>query len=150
MPIKNNRPECAGNPTHSGHHRQQEEVELPVKQVRVIGGVIRPVDQQDLAINAEDRRLRDVATEYFDRVTSIHRKRRTVLTADHDRLRLALPEVLEAVANVVQPWGTRIGVTEPYRLWQTLSDVHDPALGEDHRGTHMVDVAVAQGHLDHR
>ena len=63
MPLKNNRPEYIGDPLCTPAVTAGEEKQLPVEQIRVVGRVVRPVHQQQLAIDTEDRCLGNVAAE---------------------------------------------------------------------------------------
>ena len=125
--------------------------ELPcsLEQGVVVHGVVRSIHQQVLAVHTERRALGDVRSERLDGVAGEYREGRAVLATHHDGLRLTLPQVPKALADVVEPRGAGDGIAEANLVGQLSSHVDDAVLREDHRAADMEDVAVAEADHHH-
>jgi len=123
---------------------------LLLEQLVVDHGVVGPVHEQRLAVDPEPRALGHVGLQDLDVVAAVHLDRGPVLGPDHDRLGRAAPQLLEAVADVVDPGRAGLVVVEPELRGDLLGDVDEPVLRQDHGRPDVVDVRVGQRDEQHR
>ena len=126
--------------------------ELPcsLEQGVVVHGVVRSIHQQVLAVHTERRALGDVRGERLDGVAGEYREGRAVLATHHDGLRFALPQIPEALADVVEPGCAGDRIAEANLVGQLSCHIDDAVLREDHRATDMEDVVIAEANHHHR
>lgn len=82
-------------------------------------------------------------------VAGVNANRRSVLRPDHDGASFALPRIAEPLVEVVQPGPTRLVALE-LELGGRIRNLDDAVFGQDERGAHVLDDAVADRELDHR
>lgn len=111
-------------------------------------GVVGAVDQEALAVQAVHRRLRHGRSGDLHLVRSEDGDGDAVLRADHDGLRLPLPEVGVVLVQPVEPGCALLVVAEVERR-VGAGDRLEPVLGPQHGGSDMAHGRLADRDEQH-